>query len=371
MYPFLFSQLDIRERKLKNRITMAPLYLGYAGQGGVVSPLLLEHYRLMARSGAAMVVVENATVEHPLGDGANRVLRADTEETMDGLAQLAATIQEEGALACLQLNHAGRFAAVEQPVAPSEVETFGGIPRALTESEIQAVQESFAAAAKRAQRAGFDMVELHGGTGYLLAQFLSPRTNKRDDAYGGSLENRMRFPLETYNRVREEVGDFPVGYRFLADELLPDGLKLEESTLFARSLEDAGIDYLSVMGGTYESFALPEIIEQSKTPGYMAHLAGSVKSEVRVPVIAAGRIQSGELAERILAEGQADLIGLARILWVDPEWPQKVKQGREEEILPCDPECEDVCMQLVMQGKPAFCPQWPPDKTRQFKDMFS
>jgi 2,4-dienoyl-CoA reductase (NADPH2) len=162
-----------------------------------------------------------------------------------------------------------------------------------------------------------------------------------------------------------------VGYRFLADELLPDGLKLEESTRFARFLEDAGMDYLSVMGGTYESFALPEVIQQSKTPGYMAHLAGSVKAEVRVPVIAAGRIQSGELAERILTEGQADLIGLARVLWVDPEWPQKVKQGREEEIVPCDPECEDVCMQLVMQGKPAFCPQWSQDKKRQFKEMFS
>ena len=371
MYPHLFSPLQVRGRRLENRITMAPLYLGYAGEGGVVSPLLLEHYRLMAQSGVAMVVVENATVDHPLGDGANRVLRADTDEAIDGLARLASPIQDEGALACLQLNHGGRFAAVEQPVAPSEVDTFGGLPRTLTESEIEAIREKFAEAAKRAQKAGFDMVELHGGTGYLLAQFISPRTNKRNDAYGGSLENRMRFPLETSNRVREEVGDFPVGYRFMADEWLPDGLQLEESQPLARYLEEAGIDYLSVMGGTYESFTLPEVAEQFRTPGYMGYLAKSVKDHVRIPVIAAGRIQSGELAERILADGHVDLIGLARILWADPEWPHKVKEGREEEIIPCDPECGDVCMQLVMQGKPAFCPQWPPEKTRRFKDMFA
>ncbi|MFW6216803.1 MAG: tRNA-dihydrouridine synthase, partial [Desulfohalobiaceae bacterium] len=159
-------------------------------------------------------------------------------------------------------------------------------------------------------------------------------------------------------------------YRFLADEFLPDGLKLEESVQFAKALSQAGMAYISVMGGTYESFTLPEIVQKSKTQGYMADLAQEVKQQVQVPVITAGRISTGQTAENILASGQADMIGLARVLWADPQWPQKVYQGREQEIIHCDPECEDVCMQLVMQGKPAYCPQWPPEKTKYFKELF-
>ena len=136
-------------------------------------------------------------------------------------------------MAALQINHAGRFANVANPVAPSTVPAFGRTPRELSRREIIAVQRQFAAAARRVKEAGFDLVELHGGTGYLLAQFVSPRTNKRMDAYGGSLENRMRFPLETLKRVRGSVGGFPIGYRFLAHEWLADGLGLEESAAFA------------------------------------------------------------------------------------------------------------------------------------------
>jgi NADPH2 dehydrogenase len=130
MYPHLFSEISIQGLTLKNRITMAPLYLGYAGQGGTVGEMLLEHYRLMAQSGVAMVVVENATVDHPAGSGSNRTLRADTDDNLDGLKRLAAEpSNRRGALACLQINHAGRFAhATDQPVAPSAVNTFGRMP---------------------------------------------------------------------------------------------------------------------------------------------------------------------------------------------------------------------------------------------------
>ena len=132
MYNHLFSEITIKGLTLKNRLTMAPLYLGYAGEGGTVSDMLLEHYRLMAGSGVAMVVVENATVDHPCGSGSNRTLRADTDDNLDGLKRLSAVIKQEGALACLQINHAGRFAhATQEPVAPSAVKTFGGMPRAL------------------------------------------------------------------------------------------------------------------------------------------------------------------------------------------------------------------------------------------------
>jgi NADPH2 dehydrogenase len=234
MHPSLFSKITVGGKDLKNRLTMAPLYLGYAGEGGTVSELLLEHYRLMAKSGVAMVVVENATVDYPTGSGSNRTLRADTDENLEGLANLAATIKAQGTLACLQINHAGRFAMADPPLAPSAVQAFGRMPRALTVEEMRNICRKFAEAALRVKKAGFDMVELHGGTGYLLSSFISPRTNKRDDKYGGSLENRQRFPLEVVNEVRSSVGDFPVGYRFLADEWLPDGLKLAESVQYAK-----------------------------------------------------------------------------------------------------------------------------------------
>ncbi len=366
MFPLLFSESDLAGLKLKNRITMAPMYLGYAGEGGRVSPLLLEHYRLMAQSGVALVVVENVCIDYQRGRGADRMLRADADDCMEDLARLAATIKGGGALAGLQLNHAGRFASVDDPVAPSAVETFGRRPRPLSRAEIDEIIEQFAAAAWRVKRAGFDLVELHGGTGYLLSQFVSPRTNKREDDYGGSVDNRMKFPLAVMAAVKAVVGDFPVGYRFLAEEWLPDGLGLAESRVFARALAAAGAAYLSVMGGTHESFFLPEVVERSKQPGFMVELAAAIKNEVEVAVITAGRINIGGLAESILAESKADLIGLARVLWADPEWPEKVRQGREEEIIPCKPGC-DACMQQVMQGKAALCVGWPKAKLTAWK----
>lgn len=367
----IFSEIEVGGLTLKNRLIMAPIYLGYAGEGGTVSPMLLDHYRLMAQSGVAMVVVENSTVDFENGSGSTRTLRADTDDNLDGLKKLAQAIRAEGALACLQVNHAGRFAGTAaEPAAPSAVETFGKMPRELTPDEIDRIADRFAEAAARAQKAGFDMVELHGGTGYLLSQFLSPRTNRRSDEYGGSLENRQRFPLEVVARVKSAVGRFPVGYRFLADEWLPDGLKLDESTVFAQALARAGIAYISVMGGTYESFFLPEILEKSKQPAYMLDLAAAVKAAVDVPVIAAGRFSDGEVAESAVTGGKADLIGLARVLWADPDWPRKVAGGREDEIIHCDPECPDACMHMVIKGRPAYCTQWPPEKVKQWKSRF-
>ena len=371
MYDHLFSEITIQTLTLKNRLTMAPLYLGYAGEGGTVSKMLLAHYRLMAKSGVAMVVVENATVDHPAGSGSNRTLRADTDDNLEGLRQLAQAIKDEGALACLQINHAGRFAhATQSPLAPSAVNTFGRIPGALEKNDIHRIIEKYAAAAVRAKAAGFDMVELHGGTGYLMAQFLSPRTNKRSDEYGGSLENRQRFAMAVVAQVQAAVGAYPVGYRFLADEWLPDGWQLEESRRFARNLARTGIAYISVMGGTYESFSLPEILEKSKQEGYMLDLAAAIRSDVSVPVISAGRFATGAFANQAIAEGKTDLIGLARVLWADPQWVQKVRDGQEADILHCDPDCGDACMQMLMKGRPAFCVKWPTEKMKAWKAKF-
>jgi 2,4-dienoyl-CoA reductase (NADPH2) len=369
MYPHLFSKVMVGGKELKNRITMAPLYLGYAGEGGTVSELCLDHYELMAKSGVGMVVVENATVDYPTGSGSNRTLRADTDANLEGLTRLATTIKKQGTVACLQINHAGRFAGITDPaLAPSAVQTFGRMPRALTIDEMRNIAKKFAEAAVRVKKAGFDMVELHGGTGYLLSSFVSPRTNKRDDAYGGSLENRQRFPLEVVKEVRAAVGNFPVGYRFLADEWLPDGLKISESVPYAKALAAAGVAYLSVMGGTYESFFLPHVTQASRKDGYMVDLAAAVKNAVKVPVIAAGRISNGAFAESVIKEGKADLIGLARVLWADPEWPSKVKEGRDDDIIHCASECDDTCTKLVTKGKLAFCVRWNHQKLQEWKE---
>jgi NADPH2 dehydrogenase len=367
-YPALFKPLTLHGLKLKNRLTMAPLYLGYAEMGGKVSPLTLYHYRLMAQSGAALIVVENASVT-PGGSGSARTLRCDHNRYLSGLEQLALVIKEQKTLAALQINHAGRFAHVPEPVAPSAVPAFNRTPRALTRKDIVTIQKQFANAAYRVKAAGFDLVELHGGTGYLLAQFVSPRTNTRDDAYGGPIENRIRFPLEVLQRVKDRVGDFAVGYRFLADEWLPDGLHPEESLVLAEALQAQDIDYISVMGGTYESFYLPEVVQRSKKPGYMVSLANAVKRQVKVPVIAAGRISTPAKAEAILKAKQADLIGLARMLWVDPQWVVKAREGRDQAIVKCNPKC-DACMQLVMQGKPAFCPRWNKETRETYRSLF-
>ena len=365
-YPRLFSPIRVGNKQLANRLIMAPLYTGYATLEGRLSAYLVEHYRTMGASGLAMVVVESVAVTAS-DMGSMRTIRAHDDSQIEDLSQLARAIHEGGALACCQLNHPGRFSLLSGPVGPSPVEVSGMVPRELTAQEIHELVQAYAAAARRVKRAGFDMVELHGGTGYLLASFVSPRTNQRTDAYGGSLEARMRFPLEVLEATRHAVGqDFPVGYRFIANEWLPGGFGPPEDQPFARALEKGGIAYLSVMGGTYESFFLPEVIERSAQDGYMVELTARIKQAVSVPVVIAGRITNPRLAERILEDGKADLIGLARMILADPDWVRKAREGREAEILQCQVGC-DACIGQVMGGRSVICASWPSEKRSQVK----
>lgn len=364
-FPSLFSPIQIKNLTLRNRITMAPLYLGYANPDGSVSSLLLDHYQEMGSSGVSLVVVENIGID-PLGIGSPFTLRIDEERFLFGLSGLAKTIHQQGTLAIAQINHAGRYAYRPEKIAPSPVVTFGSVPREMNEGDIEQVIKAYAVAAGRIKEAGFDGVEIHGGTGYLLVQFLSPRTNQRSDAYGGSFENRMRFPLRVIDEVLKTVGpDFPVGYRFLADELQPDGLHLEETTLYAKELEKRGIAYLSVMAGTYDVFFNPDYVQKEKEEGYMVPFARGVKEAVpHMPVIAAGRIKTPGFADRIIKEKQTDLIGLARVLFTDPLWPKKAMEGLTETMVACEPTCS-LCMNRLAAGKPLFCSRW--GKARQKK----
>ena len=352
---------------LKNRITMTPLYLGYANPDGTVSPLLLNYYREMAASGVAMVVVENSVV-HSTGLGSPFTLRSDHDRYLHGLKKLAKTIKDEGSLAVLQINHAGRYRFMPEMIAPSAIKTGDHIAQEMTMDQIKETTASFAAAAKRVKEAGFDGVEIHGGTSYLIVQFLSPRTNHRSDRYGGILENRARFAIEVFESVKRAVGEYyPVGYRFNADEWLPDGLRVDETSYLAKELERLGAAYLSVMAGSYEAYKLPEYTEQEKNEAYMAGFAHDIKKVLKyTPVITAGRINSPNKAESLLADGAADLIGLARVLLADPLWPKKALGQINAPIVQCQPSCS-FCLNKVMKGEPVFCSQWPKDRRTRFE----
>ena len=366
MYEKLFEPFYIGNCRLANRIVMLPVYTAYGSPRGYVTRAVVQHYSDLASGGPAMIVTENVIV-NAVQSHFGHLLRGDSGKYLPGLADLAETIKKQGVIACCQINHTGRFAQVKQPVSSSAVSAFNGpVPHPLSRDEIRQVIGDYAAAARRVKEAGFDMVELHGATGYLPVQFLSPRTNRRTDEYGGSLENRMRFFLELVKAVREAVGDFPVGCRFLADEWLHDGFFPDEARELARRLEEQGVAYLSVTAGTYESMFRKDILDLSQQEGYLVDLAELIKKEVRIPVIACGRIANPALAEEIISGGKADLVGLGRVALVDPLWPDKVRSGQD--IKHCNPNC-DVCLQLAMRQKPVICVNWDSKPKLKFKNM--
>jgi 2,4-dienoyl-CoA reductase-like NADH-dependent reductase (Old Yellow Enzyme family) len=360
----LFSPIRLGPLDLANRIVCLPMYLAYPDPDHEVNSLVLDYYSEVADSGAAMVVVENVPVE-PCGLGNPRTLLISEDRFVPGLARLAKVIKARGVPAVLQLHHGGRYAKRADRIAPSAVETWGVTPKVMDQADIDRVVAAFAAGARRAKEAGFDAVELHGGMGYLLTQFLSARTNLRHDGYGGELAGRMRLPLEVFAAVRTAVGDgFPVGYRFLADEYVPGGLTLDETRPFALELARAGAAYLSVMAGCYDSS--PKYAEDDHHEAFMAPFAAAVKQAVpTMPVIAAGRIQRPETARAILRDGAADLVGLGRIIFADAQWPRKACGQIDEPITVCTPTCS-LCSKRIIAQKPAYCARWPKERRERF-----
>ena len=361
MYPNLFTPIEVGGFTLTNRITQAPLYVGQANQDGTVSKATIDHYAKRAVGGVALVVVE-ATSVSPHSDGAvSYILKAHDDQYIAGLSKLASTIKENGAISVLQIFHAGRYSG-KQPCLSASAIPFSPAPDVtitpmeMTLGEIEQAIREFASAAKRVKNAGFDMVELHGATGYLITQFISPLTNKRTDPYGGSLENRLRFPLEILKAVKEATdGNFPVGIRFLADDFLPDGFSLENAKVFAKKLEESGIAYISITGGVYESLNILEVQQKLQEKGSLAYLAGEIKDTVSVPVFAGNRIASPDVAEKIISSQKADAVALGRPLLRDPDYPQKAADGCPEEIEECI-SCFG-CLQLVIKGERVRCVQ--------------
>ena len=229
----------------------------------------------------------------------------------------------------------------------------GETPRELTVPEIKQVQTNFALAAGRLQRAGFDAVEVIASAGYLISQFLSPVVNRREDEYGGSFENRMRFGLEVAREVRRTVGpDFPVIFRVAGNEFMEGGLENKDAKVFCRELEKAGVDLINVTGGWHET-RVPQLTMALPRGGYV-YLAAGIKQAVSIPVMACNRINDPVLADRILRDGLADLIGFARGLIADPELPNKAMAGRFDEINRCIG-CNQGCFDTIFAGQPVTC----------------
>ena len=358
-FQLLFTPLNIGNLVLKNRITLAPMFLCYGNSDGTVSEKTIEFYARRAKAGVSLLVVEASAVDSK-GGGLSRMIRVDSDNYIDGLSRLAKAIKDAGGYAVLQLYHGGRYS--HQPIAPSPVETYLApgkkiIPEEMSMDEITDLIKKFGEAAERAKKAGFDGVELHGASGYLIVQFISPRTNKRTDKYGGSFENRIRFPLEVIASVREHIGkECLLGYRFMPDEWLPDGFTLNEGKILARRLEKAGVNYLSCNAGTYESWFLPDIMKLTSKPGYQVDIAYEIKKEVKIPVLANGRINTPDLAEEIITQGKADAVALARPLFADPEFVRKIMENRTDQIVECVNDM--LCGRQTMQGMDAVCSQW-------------
>lgn len=360
-YERLFQSFGLGQLVLNNRIIMTPMYTGYAHEDGTVSDLITDHYREMAASGVALVITEHTCIDQKSG-GTKRMLRADENRFIPELGRLAATIKEGGALAGCQINHLGRYAQAEPPLAPSDFASpLCQHSHAMTEEDIRRVITQYAAAALRVKKAGFDLVELHGGRGYLLMQFLSPFYNQRTVKYGGSLENRMRFPLAVVRAVKEAVGDFPVGYRLTGDEWIPGGFGPEEASIVAAELEKAGITYISVMTDSNEAPIInPDYKKLTAEDCYAADVSKRIKSAINIPVVVAGRITTPVMAEDVLKQGQADLIGIARGLFCDPLWPQKSRRAAENEIIICN-NC-NACTFRLMKDEPMTCTLWEKEK---------
>lgn len=352
----LFNPITIGSMEVKNRIFMPAMHLNMC-RDYMVTSQLTEFYRARARGGAGLISVGYATVDELSGNIGN--IGAHDDRFIPGLTSLAEVIRQGGAKSAVQLNHAGRynhsfFLGGKKPIAPSAIPSrlTRETPREMARDEIASVQMSFAEAAARVVESGFDMVEILAGTGYLISEFLSPLTNKRKDEYGGSLENRMRFGIETLRLVREIIGDFPLLVRINGNDFMEDGIGRNEMLAFARQLEHTGVDAICVNVGWHEA-QVPQIV--TKVPrGVFAYMAKELKEEVAIPVIASHRINDPTTARQLIGEHYCDMVAMGRALIADPELPNKTMANQEETILHCVA-CGQGCFDNLMKMKGVEC----------------
>jgi 2,4-dienoyl-CoA reductase-like NADH-dependent reductase (Old Yellow Enzyme family) len=316
----LLEKVRIGKLELNNRIVMPPMNTELASESGEVTRELIEHYSARA-PWLGMVVVEHSYVVSG-GRLSPRQPGVYDDRLVEGLTGLAEAVKSTGARVAIQINHAGEKCKPdligEKPVAPSPSNT----ARALTGEEIAELTDAFGAAAARAADSGFDAVEIHGSHGFLLSQFQSPLKNRRQDEYGGSLKNRMRFPVEVVRRVRREIGSgVQLWYRLGADDRIEGGNTIEDGTKMAGILASEGVDVFDVSGGICGS--RPPGLDG---PGYFAYAASAVGRATGLPVVAVGGITTPSEAEEVLERWSVDLVAVGRALLEDPLWGKSAQE---------------------------------------------
>lgn len=339
-YNNIFSPLQAKNMIIKNRVVMPPMGTNFAGQNGEINEEHISYYEQRAKGGTGLIIVENAAVQFPLGSNGTTQLRIDHDSFIPALYRLTERIHNYGTRIAMQINHSGASAVPErigsQAVSSSDIpsKTGGAIPRSLEKDEILDIVEKYGKAAKRVQTAGFDAVEIHSGHSYLICQFLSPIYNKRTDEFGGNYENRARFARMVIDKVREEVGPlFPIILRISADELLEGGNTLEDTLNLLEHL-NSEVDIFNVSAALNDSLQY-QIDNMNLKDGWRSYMSKAVREKFNKPTITTGNIRNPEVAEKILADGDADLIGMGRGLIADPYWVSKVKSGQEDTIRKC------------------------------------
>ncbi|MDR1131510.1 MAG: FAD-dependent oxidoreductase [Oscillospiraceae bacterium] len=356
-YQRLFSPIRIGGLELKNRVVMSAVHLMY-NMDGYANARFSEFYWRRAEGGAALVFVGGCRFDEY--GGSPGMMSLQTDDFIPGYRKFTDGMHLRGAKAGVQLYHAGAYAHSianegREALAPSAVlsKFTKEMPKEMTRDEIKTVIAKWAEAAARAKRAGFDVVEISASAGYLISQFLSPKTNLRTDEYGGSWENRVRFPLEVVAAVRGAVGpDYPVCVRIAGNDFVPGSNTNAEAVLFAQRLEKAGIQLINVTGGWHET-VIPQLTGELPRGGF-TYLAAAVRDAVDIPVAASNRINDPALAERVLAAGEADLVSLARPLIADPDWPGKAEKGEDRLIRRCVA-CNQGCLAKTFFAEPVEC----------------
>ncbi|MBW2673078.1 MAG: FAD-dependent oxidoreductase [Deltaproteobacteria bacterium] len=359
MLDTVFSPIKIGTVEIPNRLVVPAMVMNYCNLDGTATERYIAYHEAKARGGWGLIITEDYAVD-PKGRGFPNIPGLWDDSQIEGHAELTRRVHDIGGTIFAQIYHCGRQTSSRltgsQPVAPSPIPCplIQETPHELTTAEIKGIVEAFGDCALRTRQAGFDGIEVHGGHGYLIAQFMSLYSNKRIDEYGGSLMNRLRFPLEILANIRLKAGsDFPVMFRISGDELVPGGRTIEDTRAIAVVLEEDGIDAIHVSAGTYGSayaIAPPAAVGHGWITGY----AQEVRKVVGIPVVTVGRITDPLLAEAIIDGGKADLVAMGRASLADPDLPNKAAAGRCEDINYCIG-CMQGCMGMISLYQPATC----------------
>ncbi len=357
----LFQPLQIGSMEAPNRVVMTPIKLGYATKQGDVTHHHIAFYTRRAEGRAGLITTEPLYI-HLSGREVPTQLGIHNDGMVDGLHRLTDAVHEAGGRLMAHINHAGRAAnpklvPAEQRVSASALRCKANnvLPRALAVDELPTFVDYFRQAARRVKEAGFDAIEIPFSHGYLIHQFLSPLSNQRQDAYGGSLKNRLRFGLEVLEGVREAVGDdFPLVVRMNAGDHESGGLTIWDAVPVAQALEEAGVDALGVTSGTMCEAVHCALYPAGTPKAHLPPFSAQIKVAVSIPVGVAGRIRRPDWAEEVLEHGQADFIGLGRPFLADPDWPRKAEAGDMAGIALCA-SCHQGCLAELKRGHRTSC----------------